>query len=72
MAPPFMNEGHILGQASIIRTTEKAILVKLEDEDDREVWIPKSVIHDNSEVYSEQSSTGLLVVQEWWANKNGF
>lgn len=67
---PTFNEGHILGQARVIQETDKAILVRLEDE--QEVWIPKSVIHDNSEVYSEKSGEGMLVVAEWWAERNGF
>lgn len=67
---PFMNEGTILGFAQVRRETDKAILVYLEDEGE-ERWIPKSVIHDNSEVYSLATSEGTLVVQTWWAEKEG-
>lgn len=60
-----------LGQARVVRETDRAILVTLEDGDE-EVWVPKSVIHDDSEVYSEKNGEGELIVHEWWAGKNGF
>lgn len=31
-------------------------------------WVPKSVIHDDSEVY-EKGGEGKLVVKTWWAQK---
>lgn len=59
-----------IGPSKVIRETEKALLVRLHDSDD--LWIPKSVIHDNSEVFDDdQNSEGNLVIHEWWAEKNG-
>lgn len=59
-----------LGKVETIRTTAKALYVRLEDES--EAWIPKSVVHDESEVYDEKDHrTGELVVQMWWAEANG-
>lgn len=46
----------------------KAILVEIEGE---KVWVPKSVIHDDSEVYSKKSGAGELLVLRWWAEKKG-
>ena len=60
-----------LGNAEIIRESAAAILVKINDHSG-EHWIPKSVIHDDSEVWEEKGSTGKLVVQEWFAEKEGF
>jgi len=37
----------------------------------RTFWVPKSVVHDDSEVYKDGSS-GKLVVQEWFAEKEGW
>lgn len=51
-----------------IRETDKAILVKLETGEEK--WIPKSVVHDDSEVY-EKGGEGKLVVQGWWAEAQG-
>lgn len=51
-----------------IKATKKAVLVEIPRRDDR--WIPKSCIHDNSEVFRENTS-GTLVVFEWWAEKEG-
>jgi hypothetical protein len=60
-----------LGEAEVSRTTDKALLVYIDDLGE-EVWIPKSVIHDDSEVYSSTGSTGELIVHSWWAEKNGY
>ena len=56
-----------LDEARCIAETDKAICCEVEDE---EVWVPKSVIHDDSEVY-RLDDTGTLVVPEWFARKNG-
>jgi hypothetical protein len=47
--------------------TPKAILVLI---DEREVWVPKSVIHDDSEVYTKNTE-GDLIIERWWAEKEG-
>lgn len=50
--------------------SDKAILVEIEGE---QVWVPKSQIHDDSEVYSKASGEGGgdLVVSTWWAEQRG-
>lgn len=50
-----------------LRETPKAILVRIEGQDR---WCPKSCIDDESEVYGE-GHEGELVVNEWWAEKEG-
>lgn len=50
-----------------LKETDKALLVEIEGE---EIWIPKSVIDDDSEVYAE-GHEGRLAVHEWWAEKEG-
>jgi hypothetical protein len=52
-----------------VRATAKALLVSVPDLGD-DIWIPKSVIHDDSEVYDE-GHEGELVLAEWWARKEG-
>lgn len=47
--------------------TDAAILVEIEGED---YWIPKSQIHDDSEVYKRDTS-GTLVISEWIATEKG-
>lgn len=65
------SEASKLGKVTCSKETQKAILVTggfLEGE----VWVPKSVIHDDSEVFdSTDNATGELVVKEWWAEKEG-
>ncbi len=67
-----MSRGQESGTASfadaeVKRETDAAILV--EQDDIGEVWIPKSVLSEDSEVW-KRGQTGTLVVQQWWAEKN--
>jgi hypothetical protein len=48
--------------------TERAILVEIEGE---KVWVPKSQITEDSEVYSKKSGGGELIVTRWWAEQQG-
>lgn len=56
-----------LGHAVGLRATAMAVLVR---RGGRELWIPQSCIHEDSEVYGE-GHTGKLVVFEWWARTKG-
>lgn len=57
-------------QAKVVRATGRALLCRLETGEER--WIPKSVIHDDSEVYDQgENAAGELVVQGWWADREG-
>jgi hypothetical protein len=58
-----------IGRVVPKKETEKALLVMTEDLDD--VWIPKSVIHEDSEVWNMKSEPGTMVVKLWWADKYG-
>lgn len=48
--------------------TDRAILVEIEGE---EVWVPKSAIEEESEVWSQKNGSGDLIVARWWAEKRG-
>lgn len=52
-----------------VRATEKALLVRFADGDTH--WIPQSQIDDDSEVY-RPGDEGTLIVNEWWAKKEGW
>lgn len=71
-----MNDGHNLGNAQLVRTTDKAILVSVDElidsEWEGEIWVPKSVVHDDSEVYSGSTESGDLIVKTWWAEDKGY
>jgi len=62
-----MSNGVSLGSGFALKETQKAILIQFDDES--ELWIPLSVIHDDSEVW-EQDQEGNVVVKQWWAEKN--
>ena len=51
-------------------TGEGALRIKLEEED-KLIWVPKSVIHDNTEVY-DLNHEGDVMVDQWWAEDKGF
>jgi len=51
------------------RETDKALLCVIEGQPG-EFWIPKSQIHDDSEVY-EEGGEGTLVIPRWLAEEKG-
>jgi hypothetical protein len=61
------DEPHVMGEGKALRETDKAILVALASGGER--WIPKSVVHDDSEVWKKDDA-GKLIVKMWWAEKN--
>jgi hypothetical protein len=47
--------------------TDLALLCSVEN---KKHWIPKSVVHEDSEVQSE-GDTGTIVIIRWFAEKHG-
>jgi hypothetical protein len=70
-------EGVDLPKVEAIRETPKALLCRIPlkqkgKETIREVWVPKSAIHDDSEVYDgHDNNHGKLVLHQWFAEKEG-
>ena len=52
---------------TVVHDTGKALLCRVGD---REVWIPQSQIHKDSDVYAADTE-GCLVIPEWLAIKKG-
>lgn len=63
------SDGEHLGTGTALRETTDALLIELDDHDQR-IWFPKSQIHDDSEVYAE-GHTGEVVVTQWIAEQKG-
>lgn len=61
----------IAGRAVCTFETNKAIkvLIHRDGEASGEVWVPHSVIHDDSEVFGS-GHKGQLIVKAWWGEKN--
>ena len=58
-----------LGMGTVRRETDKALLVQLVDLGST-TWIPKSCIHDDSEVYDNaDNAVGEVIVKLWWARE---
>lgn len=66
------NDGPVsLGNCRATKETEKGLMViGLEVSDGNPQWLPKSAIHDNSEVW-KKGQEGDIVVKEWFADKLG-
>lgn len=62
------NDPCSLGDGKVLRDSGKAILFK--PHDDKEFWVPSSVVHDDSPVWDDdENSEGELIVKQWWAEK---
>lgn len=60
-----------LGHGKVVRSSDKALQIELSDIGETK-WIPRSVIHDDSEVYDEgENKEGEVVVNQWWATQEG-
>jgi hypothetical protein len=53
-----------------VQETAKAIRVVGGDLEEDGVWVPLSVLSDDSEVY-RFGTEGTLIIPEWFARKNG-
>ena len=63
-------ESYSIEGCTIKHETEKAVLVESENLPDDEMWVPKSQIHDDSEIW-KLNDTGDLLVNMWFAEKEG-
>lgn len=64
-----MSKGVRFEDCTAVRETEKALLIEIEG---TEHWVPKAVIHADSEVFdADDNSEGDLVLEEWFAEKEG-
>jgi len=65
--PESLGQGEILCESA----SGKAWKIRL-DELGQVEWIPKSVIHDDSEAFDDDDNAcGEVVVKSWFARKNG-
>jgi len=66
-APRTSYEPVTIPDVKALRETKLALLCLVRG---KELWVPQSQIHDDSEVY-EVGGEGKLVVKGWWAAKEG-
>ena len=60
-----------LGHGKVVKSSDKALQIELTDLGETR-WVPRSMIHDNSEVYDDGANKeGDIVVNQWWAEKEG-
>lgn len=61
-----------MGKCKATKETEKGLcVIGLEMTSGKPQWLPKSAIHDNSEVWLK-GHEGELVIHGWLAEKNGW
>ena len=61
----------LVGMATCLRTSEKAIMVKLSDGLEN-YWIPKSQLHPEENEVREYGDQGMLVCASWVAKEKGW
>jgi hypothetical protein len=64
------DEGVAYDVDEVVAATERALLVRF-TKDGSEKWVPRSVIHDDSEVF-EIEHRGRLVVKTWFVEKHNW
>jgi len=67
---PTLKESYAMGQGTPLRDSGRAILFRVDGYG--EIWVPKSQIHDESEIWKLDQEPGELVVTEWWAGTKGW
>ena len=63
-----MNETVTFIEVSCDAETDKALHCLGEDLGEKGAWVPKSQVHDDSEIF-KKGHTGTLVVTYWWAEE---
>lgn len=59
------------GSTRCVRESGTGKALQMEHDELGTFWVPKSVIHDDSEVY-EPGHEGALVVEDWFAEERGW
>lgn len=71
---PFSKEGNdpvTFEDCEGIRLNQSLLMLLVScDSWDKDYWIPRSLIHDDSEVY-RPGTTGTLIIPRWIAEKKG-
>lgn len=58
--------------ATIVKMTKNAVLIRA-PRFEVDIWIPQSVVHDDSEVFDDKhAGPGKLCVKTWYAEKRGW
>lgn len=67
--PLELHEDYVAEKAKVLRESPKALLIRF---DGQEMWVPKSCIHDDSEVFdAKDNAEGKLVLKGWFAADKG-
>lgn len=61
-----------MGHAEVKGSTPSGLWLQIDDLSGPDVFIPYKHIHDDSEVYREDSEPGELVITEWLAEQRGW
>lgn len=57
-----------LGDVTVVKTTDKALLIRTDD--GTEAWIPRSLCLIDTTIKAE-GDVGTLVIPSWYAEQNG-
>jgi hypothetical protein len=74
MQKNYESDPYVINDTCVVKTTRKALLVRSRELAGPEMWIPKSVIHADSEIDPDEckpGDEGMLVIEEWFAKTEG-
>lgn len=66
-----MSKEYVELDVEVRKATGKAIMIRCEDADVDEQWVPRSVCDFEASEVEEEGDTGKLFVEEWFARKEG-
>ncbi len=64
---PDFHEKFRIEDIHVVRSTANAILIEADGD---QIWVPRSQIDDDSEVWWP-GQDGTLIVSDWWARQKG-
>lgn len=62
------------GEVEVVKVASKALLARPDEDEDKEGWIPFSLIDEESTVNEDsgEGDTGVLIIPQWKADELGW
>lgn len=61
-------------EVEVIKKADKAMLVRPEEDEEKDGWVPYSLIDEESTINedSDEGDTGVLIIPQWKADELGW
>jgi len=62
------------GEVEVVKVAEKALLVRPDEDEEKEGWVPFSLIDEESTINEDSGDgdTGVLIIPNWKAEELGW